>query len=207
VFIPLAEQSGHIQSFTWWALKTALYQLGRWQRAGYELGMAVNLSAELLVDDSVPGILGEELTTSQVAAEQLTVEITENSIMADPFRANLILQNIHTLGVRLSVDDFGTGYSSLAYLANLPVDEVKVDRSFVGTMHTNEKNRTIVRSTIDLGHNLGLSVVAEGIENREAWDLLGNLGCDLAQGYFLARPLPAEDVDEFLTKRFNPKAA
>ncbi|MDH3673243.1 MAG: EAL domain-containing protein [Gammaproteobacteria bacterium] len=207
MFIPLAEQSGHIQSFTWWALKTALYQLGRWQRAGYELGMAVNLSAELLVDDSVPGILGEELTTSQVAAEQLTVEITENSIMADPFRANLILQNIHTLGVRLSVDDFGTGYSSLAYLANLPVDEVKVDRSFVGTMHTNEKNRTIVRSTIDLGHNLGLSVVAEGIENREAWDLLGNLGCDLAQGYFLARPLPAEDVDEFLTKRFNPKAA
>lgn len=207
VFIPLAEQSGHIQPFTWWALKTALYQLGRWQRAGYDLGMAINLSAELLVDDSVPKILEEELTRSHVAAEQLTVEITENSIMADPFRANLILKDIHTLGMCLSVDDFGTGYSSLAYLANLPVDEVKVDRSFVGTMHTNQKNQTIVRSTIDLGHNLGLSVVAEGIENREAWDLLANLGCDLAQGYFLARPLPAEDLEEFLAKRFNPKAA
>jgi EAL domain-containing protein (putative c-di-GMP-specific phosphodiesterase class I) len=126
------------------------------------------------------------------------LEVTESAVMADPARALDVLGRLHAMGVKLAVDDFGTGYSSMAYLKALPVDELKVDRSFVGQMASNTSDGVIVRSTIDLGHNLGLRVVAEGVETQEAWQELAALGCDTAQGYYLGRPMPATDLERWL---------
>jgi diguanylate cyclase len=126
--------------------------------------------------------------------------VTESAVMADPARALDVLGRLHALGVRLAVDDFGTGYSSMAYLKALPVDELKVDRSFVGHMDDSSSDAVIVRSTIDLGHNLGLRVVAEGVETQDAWERLEALGCDTAQGHYLGRPMPAADLEHWLER-------
>ena len=133
-------------------------------------------------------------------ADGLTLEITESSIMSDPGRTEAVLERLHVLGVGLAIDDFGTGYSSLSYLKRLPVDQVKIDKSFVINMADDENDAAIVRSTVDLGHNLGLRVVAEGVEDHDAWDKLVALGCDLAQGYLLSRPLPVAVFDEWLAE-------
>jgi EAL domain-containing protein (putative c-di-GMP-specific phosphodiesterase class I) len=136
-----------------------------------------------------------------VDASQLELEITESTMLANPSRTKAVLGELHALGIRLSIDDFGTGYSSLAYLRRLPIDEIKIDRSFVMGMDEEADDVAIVRSTIDLGRNLGLEVVAEGVETQAIWDKLRDLGCNVAQGYFLSRPVPPEKLREWLEER------
>ena len=143
----------------------------------------------------------------QIDPRLLELEITESTMLADPVRTKQILERLSAMGIRLSIDDFGTGYSSLAYLKGLPVDEIKIDRSFVIGMDHSEDDATIVRSTIDLGRNLGLEVVAEGVETEAVWDTLGSLGCTVAQGYYLSRPVPPAELRAWLTARRAAGAA
>jgi EAL domain-containing protein (putative c-di-GMP-specific phosphodiesterase class I) len=138
------------------------------------------------------------LDRDETTAGRITLEITESALMADPSKARKALMFLSQQGIRFSIDDFGTGYSSLAYLKHLPVSEIKIDKIFVSTMMTDTDNATIVRSTIDLGHNLGLSVVAEGVEDRQTWEQLSLLGCDHAQGYYMSRPLPVDQLERWL---------
>jgi EAL domain-containing protein (putative c-di-GMP-specific phosphodiesterase class I) len=161
----------------------------------------VNLSARNLVDVDFPAQVAGLLGRWHVEASLLEFEITESAMLADPTRTKQIIEQLAALGIRLSIDDFGTGYSSLAYLKRLPVSEIKVDRSFVMNMDQDEDDATIVRSTIDLGRNLGLDVVAEGVENEQVWDRLKALGCTTAQGYYLSRPVPAPELRTWLLER------
>ncbi|HXV75268.1 MAG TPA: EAL domain-containing protein [Candidatus Polarisedimenticolaceae bacterium] len=191
-FVGLAEHSGLIQPLTQWVLETALGQCARWERKGISLSMSVNLSARNLLDESLPDWLKALLESTRLPVRRLTLEITESVIMEDPKRAMDVLTELHKLGVRISIDDFGTGYSSLGYLKKLPATEIKIDKSFVMEMDRNPDDRTIVHSTIELAHNLGLSVVAEGVSSRQTWEELKRLGCDTGQGYYFSRPLPAD---------------
>ncbi|HEX2158420.1 MAG TPA: EAL domain-containing protein [Actinomycetes bacterium] len=195
-FIPLAERTGLIHPLTRWVLDAALAQAARWRHAGLGLSVAVNVSTRCLLDPAFPDQVASQLATWQVPPGLLMLEITESAVMADPDRALEVLGRLHTLGVGLAVDDFGTGYSSMAYLKELPIDELKIDRSFVSQMATSPSDAVIVRSTIDLGHNLGLRVVAEGVETQHTWEELTTLGCDTAQGYLLGRPMPAADLEQ-----------
>lgn len=197
-FILPAEGSGLIRPLTRWVLHTALRQCRAWQQEGIQINMAVNLSRRNLQDPALPGQVAELLSTSGVAPACLELEITESAIMADPAHAMEILTNLSRMGVRLSIDDFGTGYSSLGSLKRLPVSELKIDKSFVIGMAADEDDAVIVRSTIDLAHNLCRKVVAEGVENQETWDRLVTLGCDEAQGYYISRPLPADELTRWL---------
>lgn len=197
-FIPLAEQTGLIRPLCLWVLNDALHQCALWKREGIGLHVAVNLSMRNLQDPRLPDTIIKLLERWNLEPTWLEVEITESALAADPERALEILTRLSDMGVRIAIDDFGTGYSSLAYLKRLPVDEIKIDKSFVLGMTMDENDATIVRSTIDLGHNLGLKVVAEGIEDQATWDLLAAWGCDFAQGYFLSRPLPAVDFSKWL---------
>jgi diguanylate cyclase len=169
-------------------LEAALKQHHVWRREGIEVPVAVNLSRRILHDPQLPERVAQVLTRWDVAPTTLVLEITESSLMADPTRAGENLSHLRALGVRVSIDDFGTGYSSLASLKNLPVDELKIDRSFVQAMASDASSRAIVRAIIDLADALNLRVVAEGVEDRASWDVLVGLGCDVAQGYFLSRP-------------------
>ncbi|HEU4345585.1 MAG TPA: EAL domain-containing protein [Candidatus Binatia bacterium] len=197
-FIPMAERTGFIKPLTIWALNSALGQARCWQEKGLNISVSVNLSPRLLHDINFPDRVVEVLETHGLAPEQLELEITENTIMADPACSLEILTRLSRLGVALSIDDFGTGYSSLAYLKKLPVVAVKIDKSFVINMSTDSNDALIVRSTIDLAHNLGLKVIAEGVETREVWDRLVALGCDQAQGYYMSRPLPSGEMTQWL---------
>ena len=172
-------------------LDAALRQAGEWRRAGHHLSIAVNVSTRSLLDRDFPDQVADRLAAWQVPAGALVLEVTESAVMADPALALDVLGRLHAFGVGLALDDFGTGYSSMAYLKALPVDELKVDRSFVRQMASSNSDAVIVRSTIDLGHNLGLHVVAEGVETQDGWEELKTLGCDTAQGYHLGRPMPA----------------
>jgi diguanylate cyclase len=154
-----------------------------------------------LLDLHAPEWIAELLSEWGVRPEQLELEITESTILADPFRVRQVLNRLNELGVRLAIDDFGTGYSSLAYLKRLPVQRIKIDRSFVKDMCEDTSDATIVRSTIELGRNLGLEVVGEGVESKEAWDALRTLGCTLAQGYFIGKPMPADEFVLLLQQR------
>jgi diguanylate cyclase (GGDEF)-like protein len=205
-FIPLAERTGLIHPLTHWVLDAALDQAAQWQRAGLLLSVAVNISTRCLLDPDFPDLVTGQLATWQVPPDRLVLEITESAVMADPARALEVLGRLHSLGVGLAVDDFGTGYSSMAYLKELPVDELKIDRSFVSQMATSPSDAVIVRSTIDLGHNLGLRVVAEGVETQHAWQDLTALGCDIAQGYYLGRPMPAADLEQQLRQTVDADA-
>ncbi len=193
-FIDLAERSGLIRPLTMAVLDAALAAVASWQRLGATMTVAVNLSVRSLTDNDLPADVARLLHEHGVAAERLTLEITETSIMTDPARSIGVLVRLAELGVRLSVDDFGTGYSSLAYLKRLPVHEVKIDRSFVTNMVHDSDDATIVRSIIDLGANLSLDAVAEGVEDEATCDQLRSMGCATAQGYHVSRPMP---VDEF----------
>lgn len=197
-FIPLAEEAALIGPLTQWVLKSALKQLAELHARGYLLTMAVNLSARSLHDLAMPKAISTLLADSGVAAGYLTLEITESAVMFNPDDALAILGKLDRMGVRLAIDDFGTGYSSLAHLKQLPVDEIKIDKSFVIEMEENENDAVIVRSTIDLAHNLGLKVIAEGVETKDAWDTLTILGCDHSQGYYMSKPLPADRLIEWL---------
>ena len=197
-FVPLVEEASLIGPLTRWVLGTALAQLLALQRQGHALTMAVNLSARSLQDAELPATLSALLAENGVSAGKLVLEITESAVMAKPDEALTILSALDRMGVTLAIDDFGTGYSSLAHLKKLPVDELKIDKSFVMDMEVNENDAVIVRSTIDLAHNLGLRVTAEGVETRDAWNALGTLGCDCSQGFFMGRPMPADRLQAWL---------
>lgn len=197
-FIAMAERTGFIRPLTAWSLNAALSQARLWIEQGLELTVSVNLSARILHDAHFPDRVAEILKNHGLDPVQLELEITESAIMVDPVRALEILTEISRMGVALSIDDFGTGYSSLGYLKRLPVNAVKIDKSFVMNMTTDENDAVIVRSTIDLAHDLRLKAIAEGVENREAWDSLVALGCDVAQGYYMSRPLPAQELTRWL---------
>jgi EAL domain-containing protein (putative c-di-GMP-specific phosphodiesterase class I) len=175
-------------------LETAVRQCRAWHDAGLNIPIAVNLSMRDLHDSHLPDTIEQLLVAWKIPPHLLHIEITESSLMVEPERARQTLIRLRSLGVHISIDDFGTGYSSLAYLKKLPVDELKIDRSFVSDMGSDPNDHAIVRSTIDLAHNLGLRVVAEGVEDEATWQLLVQLGCDEAQGFHLGRPAPAADL-------------
>jgi diguanylate cyclase (GGDEF)-like protein len=200
-FVPLAERTGAITDLTRWVLRAALTQCRAWLDAGLRLPVAVNLAAANIVDVTLPDVIAELLQRHRVPARLLECEISEHTVMADPMRAMEVLGRLRAMGLRLSLDDFGTGHSSLAYLKRMPLDEVKIDRSFVAGMTEDDNDAVIVRSTIDLARNLGLDVVAEGVEDEAILRELGALHCDVAQGFFLSRPLPAAELTGWLRER------
>ncbi|WP_420451581.1 putative bifunctional diguanylate cyclase/phosphodiesterase [Ilumatobacter sp.] len=188
-FILVAEESGLIRQLTDQVLRMSLRTAAAWRRAGHDLGVAVNLSALDLVDDRLALRVAGHLADADLPADRLTLEVTESSLLVDTPRTMATVEQLGELGVKLSLDDFGTGYSSLSYLRRLPAHELKVDRSFVSTLLVDHQDEVIVRSTIDLGHHLGMEVVAEGIEDVSTAERLRELGCDLGQGYGIARPM------------------
>ncbi|RZU31242.1 putative bifunctional diguanylate cyclase/phosphodiesterase [Blastococcus saxobsidens] len=200
-FIPLAEQTGLIRPLTTLVLDTALATCAEWRRQGHHLGVAVNLSARSLSDTELPTRVGKALRRAGLPAAALTLEITETAVMADLGRSVAVLQDLRALGVRLSVDDFGTGQSSLAYLKQLPIHEMKIDRTFVLGLADDQGDAAIVRAALGLGHALGLRVVAEGVEDAVALALLADWGCDLVQGYHVSRPLPPDGFQQWLDTR------
>ena len=200
-FIPLAERTGLIGPLTTYVLDAALRQCHQWRQAGHELAIAVNVSARSLLDLAFPDQVAGLLAREDLPARLLIVEITESTIMADPTHALEILGRLNAMGVQIAIDDFGTGYSSMAHLKTLPVQELKVDRSFVSQMTSNSRDAVIVRSTVDLGRNLGLRVVAEGVEDVVTSRELDALGCDAVQGYYISRPVPPDDLIHWLEER------
>ena len=200
-FMPITENTGLIEPFTRYVIEAAVKQARAWQDAGYDLSIAVNVSARSLLDHRLPSDLVELLNRHSVNPAMIRLEITESAVMEDPVGALAVLDRLHEAGVALALDDFGTGYSSLSYLKRLPVDEIKIDRSFVVNMDTDEDDAVIVRSTIDLARNLGLAVVAEGVETEAHWKLLADLGCDLAQGYYLSPAIAAGEFVQWLRTR------
>jgi EAL domain-containing protein (putative c-di-GMP-specific phosphodiesterase class I) len=206
-FIALAEHTGLITPLTRFVLDTAVRQCRSWMLAGHDLTVAVNVSTHRLLDLGFPDEIADLLARWQVPARLLTLEITESAIMADPERAMYVVQQLHALGVHLSIDDFGTGYSSMAYLKTLPVHELKIDRSFVSSMTTNERDAVIVRSTVELGRNLGLHVIAEGVEDIDTWNELDAVGCHAIQGYYVSRPVPPSGFQEWLDRQATPASA
>ena len=193
-FIPLAERAGLTKPLTVWVLREALEQLRRWRDQGLELSVAVNLSTRTLHDPELPELVRELIERAGIPPALVAFEITETDIMADAETAMRGLQALRELGVKIAIDDFGTGYSSLAYLHRLAVHSVKIDRSFVSRITTDENSASIVRATADLGHALGLDVVAEGVEDEIAWARVRSLSCDFAQGYHIGRPMPGADM-------------
>jgi diguanylate cyclase len=200
-FIPLAEHTGLIGSLTRYVLDAALAQARHWSDAGQPLSVSVNVSARSLLDESLPDQVAELLSRHGVPAAALELEVTESAIMTEPARAQHLLQRLSDLGVRLSIDDFGVGYTSLAQLKNLPVSELKIDRSFVMTMSEDHSNAVIVQSVVDLGHNLGLTIVAEGVETEQALATLAGFECDVAQGYHFSRPMTPHAFDTWFAER------
>jgi EAL domain-containing protein (putative c-di-GMP-specific phosphodiesterase class I) len=200
-FLPLAEQTGLMRSLTSTVLQSALQQAQAWRHAGLDISVAVNLSVANLLDTHLPVEVGNLLAGFGLPASALELEITESTLMVDPVRSGEVLGALRTLGVRIAVDDYGTGYSSLAYLQQLAVDELKLDKSFILPMLQDPGAAAIVRTTIDLAHSLGLRLVAEGVETDAHLRGLARLGCDLAQGYHLSRPLPPDDLTPWLQQR------
>ncbi len=199
-FVPLAEETGQVRRLDRYVLERAVAEVARWRQAGYDLPVAVNLSGRDLHDWELPDFVGQLLSQHGVAARQLALEITETAIMTDPEAARELLERFVAMGVTVAVDDFGIGYSSLAQLNRLPVRQLKIDRSFVAGMRSDEGSAVIVRSTSDLGHNLGLLVVAEGVEDMETLEMLRRQGVDLAQGYLLSAPIAGDQFMEWLER-------
>ena len=194
-FLPMAEGSDLIHPLTYWVVESALGQLLRWHALSPDLTMAVNLSARNLLDRNCPQRLEQIIQRIGVDPSRVEVELTETAVMTDADSALSLLGRITSTGARLAIDDFGSGYSSLAYLKRFPVHGIKIDRSFISDLATGEQSRAIVRSTVELAHSLGLTVVAEGIEDGETADTLREMDCDLAQGYYFARPTPPEEAE------------
>ncbi|MEK6771756.1 MAG: EAL domain-containing protein [Pseudomonadota bacterium] len=199
-FIPLAEKTGLIKPLTNDILKMALKQCRAWQEAGLDLTVAVNISAISVQDPDFPDQIGRLLTQYQLHPNRLELEVTESAVMTDPARAIDCIRRLAETGILVSIDDFGTGYSSMTNLKDFMVAKIKIDRSFVKDMATRHSDDVIVRSTIELGHNLGLKVVAEGVEDKAAWERLKSLGCDSAQGYYMSRPLSPDAFLDWLNK-------
>jgi diguanylate cyclase (GGDEF)-like protein len=200
-FIPLAEQTGLIEPLTHWVVETAIEQCRHWLDGGLELRVAVNLSMRNLRDTNLPDTIESLLAQHGVPPHLLCCEITESAVMGDAEHTLQVLNRLFALGVRIAIDDYGTGYASLSYLKRLPADELKIDRAFVQHMTTDRADQAIVRSTVNMAHSLGIHVVAEGVEDQATWDLLETLRCDIAQGYYLSRPIPAQDLERWLGER------
>ena len=197
-FLPIVEQTGLIGPLTRHVLEQAVAQCAAWRQAGKDLTVSVNLSVRNLLDPDLPALIGDLLTLYALVPDALQLEITESMLMSDPDRSLFTLMRLNQLGVGLSVDDYGTGYSSLANLRRLPIDELKIDRSFVSPMLSDESDLIIVRSTINLGHDLGLKIVAEGVEDEATLHRLAGLGCDFAQGYHFSKPLAPKVFNEWI---------
>ena len=193
-FVPLAERTGLLRELGRHVLEESVRQWRAWQDDGLELDLSLNLTTVDTLDLSLPDHVVETLQRHGMPASRLVIELTESRIMDDPTRSGEVLERLRSAGVRLAVDDFGTGHSSLAYLRQLPVDEVKVDRTFVSGIPADTANIAVLRCTVELAHGLGLRVVAEGVESSEQWACLAELGCDVAQGFLIARPLPAAEL-------------
>ncbi len=200
-FIPIAERTGLIKPLSEFVLAASVRQCAAWQADGYDLHVSINLTIPDLLDLALPDRIAALLAETGVRPTQLELEITETTILADPFRVRQVLAQLNEMGLRLAIDDFGTGYSSLAYLRNLPVQTIKIDRSFVMGMAESSSDATIVTSTIDLARNLGLDTVAEGVEDEQTWSALAEGGCTLAQGYLISRPVPAAEFTKLLASR------
>ncbi len=197
-FIPFAEQTGFIRVITQWVMGRAVAQCAAWRRRGMPIHVSINLSARDLSDAELPERFESMLAREECSARWFAFEITESAILDDPGHAIRNLERLHALGCKLAIDDYGTGYSSLAYLRRLPVQEIKIDKSFVMGLARDASDAIIVRSTIDLGHNMGLVVVAEGVEDQPTFDQLRALGCDMVQGYLLSAPLAAGEVEDWM---------
>jgi EAL domain-containing protein (putative c-di-GMP-specific phosphodiesterase class I) len=200
-FFAAAEQAGLTTLLSVRILERALAQCRTWLDHGLAVRVAVNLAPRWLADTMLPDVVGSALARHGVPADLLCLELAERSVIADPHRGTRTLERLRGLGVHLAVDDFGTGYSSLAYLSRLPVDQLKIDTSFVAGIIDNERDLAIVRSLVDLGHHLGLEVVAEGVSSDAVRERLEQIGCPLAQGYLFAPPFSAHDLDSFMTDR------
>jgi diguanylate cyclase (GGDEF)-like protein len=198
-FIPFAEQTGAIKLITRWLVAKTMKQAREWKDQGLVMRMSLNISARDLLDPEFSDYIQECLDINQVEPQMFCMEITESALMEDPVKARRTVEQLNQMGVSISIDDYGTGYSSLAYVKNLPVNELKIDREFIKNMLENEEDVAIVRSTIDLGHNLGLKVVAEGIEHEEELSMLKEFGCDQAQGYLISRALNAADIEYWIS--------
>jgi EAL domain-containing protein (putative c-di-GMP-specific phosphodiesterase class I)/GGDEF domain-containing protein len=199
-FIPVAERTGLIIPLTLWVLQQSLLQCRQWKEIGVDIGVAVNLTMWNLEAQELPEQIEALLRDTGVSPESLELEITETSIMSDPQRVIRTLDQIRRLGVRFAIDDFGTGYSSFAYLTKLPVSCIKIDKSFIQNIETDRDSSVIVKSIIDLGHNLGLKIVAEGVETIESKKMLRIFQCDEGQGYHFCRPVPADAMTQFLLR-------
>ncbi len=200
-FIPLAERTGSIQILTAWVIEEVVRQLHEWNARGLRMQVSLNISAEDLGSLELAERVSTLLARHAVAAEQLVFEITESAVMQDPERALEVLHSLRNCGIHLSVDDFGTGYSSLAQLKRMPVQELKIDQSFIRELDEQSDDAVIVRSTIDMSHSLGLRVVAEGVEFQHNLDLLRSWNCDTAQGYLISRPLPAQAFEQWMQQK------
>jgi EAL domain-containing protein (putative c-di-GMP-specific phosphodiesterase class I) len=198
IFIPLLEQTGMIRNLTPWVLNEALRQGQILQRQGVPITISMNLSVRDLQEPYLAETFAEQLAALQVATKWLELEITESAVMTEPERALHVLSRLAATGLKLAIDDFGTGYSSLSYLKKLPVHTIKIDKSFVIGMVRDENDAAIVRTSIDLAHNLKLEVIAEGVENEETLKRLTELGCDTAQGNFISRPLSSDELSVWL---------
>jgi EAL domain-containing protein (putative c-di-GMP-specific phosphodiesterase class I) len=194
-FLGLIADMGLMGPFTMAVLDQALLQQRQWAERGFDLGVSINVSAASLRDEELPDKIAALVVTHGVDPARVTLEITEDSFIAEPEQALLVLERLRALGVELSIDDFGTGFSSLTYIRRLPVTELKLDRTFLTGAPQDLRAVSIIRSTVDLAHSLGLRIVAEGIENLDALALVDNLGCDAAQGYLMGRPVPAKEFD------------
>jgi diguanylate cyclase (GGDEF)-like protein len=197
-FVSLAEHSGLIRPLTLHVLDLSLRNCAAWHRAGHRVQIAVNLSPNTLLDDTLPDVIVRLLAQNDVPAAALTLEITESALMADPDGSLVTLDRLRSLGIKISIDDFGTGYSSLGRLRELPIDEIKIDKSFVQNAAHDQRDRALVRSTVELGHALDLRVVAEGVEDEETYAFLARTGCDIVQGYYISKPLPPDQFTTWL---------
>jgi diguanylate cyclase (GGDEF)-like protein len=204
-FVPLVEKTVVLRAFTSFVVETVLQRWSAWAMQGVRLPIAVNLSPRSLLDRQLPEMIRELLSRYAVPPEFLKLELTESFLMADSGRSNAVLDDLSAVGVGLSIDDFGTGFSSLSHLKKIPIDEIKIDRSFVMGMHTNANDFMIVRATVELGRNLGLRVVAEGVEDQAVFDRLADFGCDEAQGFYVARPMELDEFSRWLSVR-SPEA-
>ena len=197
-FIGLAEETGNIRLLTRWALAAGTAQAARWAQAGRTLRLAVNLSVRDLADGDLPRRVDELIDQHRLDAQSLVFEITESAIMGEPDAAISVLRRLADRGIDLAIDDFGVGQSSFAYLRRLPVRELKIDKAFVMHLAESVEDQTIVQSIVELGHRLGYRVTAEGVENEWAFQFLGRIGCDYAQGYHIAKALPPDEFERFL---------
>jgi len=198
--IPLAERTGLIRPLTRWIVDTALSQQAEWAASGLRISVAINLSIWDLEDPSLVRYIEQRIREYDATPERIEFEITESMMMTDPEGTLTTLKRLRQLGVRLSIDDFGTGFSSLAYLKRFPVTAIKIDKTFVQKIPDSEKDQAIVRSIVSLAHSLELDVVGEGVEDIACMNLLGELGCDIAQGYHISRAVRADELVQWLTK-------